>query len=1065
MPGFGINFAQYDKDAKYRAFVDSTVKPYGVDVGLYRRDDRYRTFADSQYDAVSRPPSPAPVRASAPPVEEGRGAIEEFGRGVAKGLSGAGTSLIKGAGYLGELAGAEDNVLQRFARETEQEAQAFYDPRGTAGKVGQFAGQALGGIATGAGTARLAGRAIAGIAPRAAAALQGAAPVGQRVAAQAAINAPVDVLQGLSEERGGMVLPGRAGAVAENVLFSAAGGLLPGGRAAKAAQPTATKEGLEATGRRLETQVERIAREGDVPANVTPEDYINVARFSDDPAVQRRLLAATQRAVEETDIPARLPARPGEKLGRLAEPETFLDVRDRIAKEGGISPADVIVRTKNGERIGRDDLLRVRTALNQVLAEENELYKRIADQAFETAEEARTAGVVLERLRNESNGLLNVISKQGTMTAQDLSAMRMGALQSSDPGVWIGRMQALAKRTLSDAERAAIYKAAEAKDLDTLMRLGRDVQKSTFGEKVAAIFRANLLTNPKTHAINITGNVGMRLLETAKDVPATLFDALVGAATGVRTKDLSLKDLALGGMQGAKKGLADAAEVLRRGDVDTRAFDIPRQVNFDSPIANAYVHGVFRALSAEDKFFRTMAYTRSLEEQARIMAKAKGLKGQALIDDVQATVRKPSAAMEAQAIMDADVATFRQDSGLAQAASQFRSGLGKVVSEPIANLIMPFARTPANIAQTILNYSPVGAISAAGKLRGVGKGAAGVARQKEAVEALGRASLGTAAMWAGYQMAKKDEMTGFYPFDEKTRKEWELTGRTEGSVKIGDQWVQVNRLSPLGNLLTIGAALHQLEQEDPDVAALVIGTATAPASAVYDLPMVSGVRDLIEVFRPSAAGQRGERATKYVGRLAQGFIPAAGLVRGVARGMDETVRQTRTGEGTSVGRMLQSGIPGAAEQLPERLTALGEPLQRQGGLLQSLLSPVQTSRVKTATDPLLREIERTKAVPTPLQQRKGESDAMFAERQRTTGGVIRQVLSDVTQNQQYRDIQRMDPMEIRQILASKRIDTSKMDDAQVRTRFQRYVLDDVISRVKGDVGKSFPAPFPEVIVP
>lgn len=1015
-------------------------------------------YTDAEIDAflASR------ASAQAPSVE--RSAASNLARGVAAGLSRAGTSLIGGAGYLGEKLGAEDNVLQRFARETEQEAQEFYDPRGRAGAIGKFLGEAAGGIATGAGTARMAGRALVGIAPRTAAALQGAAPLGQRVAAQAAINAPVDVLQGLSQERGA-VLPGRAGAVLENVGFSTLGGVLPGPSAAPRARGTVppAREGVEVTGRRLQRQVERIARDTEIPANVDPQDYLNVARLSDDPVVQGRLLQATQRAVEETDIPGRRPRRPDEKLGRLEVPETFDDIRNRVAQDLGISPADVIARTQRGERIGRDDLLRVRTALRQVNAEENELIKRIQSGAFATAEEAATAQAMRQRLRDESNGLLNVISKQGTETARDLSAMRMAALESGDPAVWLGRLQTLAKRNLSDVERAAVYGAAESKDIDTLMRLGRDVQKSTTGEKLAAFFRANLLTNPKTHAINMTGNVGMRLLETAKDVPATLFDALISGATGTaRTKDLSLRDLATGGFAGARKGLADAAEVLRRGDIDTRTLEIPKETNFDTPLANLYVNGVFRLMGAEDKFFRTIAFTRSMEEQARLLAKAEGLRGPALTQRVQEIVRKPSAQMEAQAMLDADIVTFRQDSGLAQAASGMRNTIakafgGKDFGNTVANILMPFARTPANIAQTIINYSPLGAIRPTiGRLRGdIG--------QKELVEALGRSSVGTLAMWTGYQMAKNDEMTGFFPTDQKTRQEWELTGRTEGSMRVGDNWVQVNRISPMGNLMTIGAALYELEQEKPGVAEQIIRTGAMPASAVYDLPMVSGVRDIVEAIRPG--GEGAEAFTRGVGRAAQGFIPGASLLRGISRGMDETARQTRTGEGPSVGRQFVSGIPGAAQRLPERLTALGEPLPREGGLTQALLSPVGISRARTAADPVLQEIERTGAVPAPLQQRKGESDDAFATRQRQVGSVLRTVLSNVVANPQYRGITAANPTELRQALSAARIDTNDLSDAEVRTRFQRYVLDDIIEKVKTGGARFFPEPRPTVTRP
>lgn len=1078
MPNLGINFQEYDRNPKYRAFVDSSARATGLDLDEYRRNTRYRSWVDSQSGDGTAPARVTPLPAPKPEVPDDRSGLENFGRGVMSGLSRAGTSLVGGAGYLGELLGAEDNALQRFARETEQEAREYYDPQGRAGTVGKFIGEAAGGIATGVGTAKLAGRALLSAAPRAAAALQGAAPIGQRVAAQVAVNAPIDVLQGMSQERG-VVLPGRAGAVLENVGFSALGGLLPGRPTAPTTAPTAgaagtraatptLKEGVETTGRKLETATERIARDGDAPANVNPEDYFNVARLSDDPDVQQRLLSAGQRAIEETDIPGRLPRKAGETLGRLEEQETFDALRARVARDVGISPAEVAARTARGERIGRDDLLRVRTAMAQVANEENAILKRMKEandgtRPFASAEEAAAAEVTRNRLRREQNALFNVLSAQKKETARDLSAMRIAALQTNDPAIWVGRLQELAKRSLSDAERLSIYAAAEANDIDTLMRLGRDMQKSTLGEKVVAYFRANLLTNPKTHLVNVTGNVGMRALETVKDVPAALFDALISRATGVRTKDLNLADLATMGMRGARQGVEDAKQVLLRGDIDPRTLDIPRQANFDSPLANAYVNGVFRLLSAEDKFFHTMAYTRSLEEQARLLAKAEGARGAQLADRVQVLVRKPSAQMEAQAILDANVATFKQDSEIANALMATREKLGRILrkvtgaSEQTANIIMPFVKTPGNIASTIIDYSPIGTVRPLLDLGGLIAGkSAKAAKQREVVDALGRSSVGSAAILYGYMLAKDDKMTGFYPMEEKKQREWEMTGRTEGSARIGDSWVQVNRLSPLGNLMTIGAALHQLEQEDPDVAGVIVGSLTAPASAVYDLPMVSGVRDLFESLRPGAAGKRGEKLAQYLGRTTQGFIPAAGLVRGVARTIDTTARQTRTDGGKTVGRMIQSGLPGASQQLPERLTGLGESMERGG--LQSILSPVNISRARTATDPVLREIERTGATPMPLEQLRGESDATFDQRQRNTGRVIRNVIGSVMRDSAYLGVQRADPTALRQFFDAKNIDTGKLTDEQVRTRYQRYILDQAIERAKSAVGEFYPKP-------
>ncbi len=1001
-----------------------------------------------------------------------RSDVSNFGRGVMAGLSKAGTSLVKGAGYLGEVLGAEDNALTRFARETEEEARKFYDPRGRAGEYGQMFGAGLGNVATAAAGAGALGRALGSVAPRAAAALRGTAPLSQRVAATTAVNAPVDVLQGLAEEEG-MALPGRAGAVAENVMFSALGGALPG-RGGSEARPTErpsapiptparVREATQETTRRLEPQVRRIERTTPITEPVVAEDYLNISRLTDDVDVQRRLAETVPEMVERTDVALRAPARPGERLGRLEEPETFEQLRARVASNLGVDVADMMDRTAKGARLGRDDMLRVQSALEQVVKEEDEVLQKIGLGAFADEADRTAAGLLAQRLKNEREGLFNLISKQRTETARDLSALRLSALGNADPASWIARIESMAKRSLSDIERAEVLAAARSKDMQRLMRVARDTQKSTTQEKIGAFFRTNILTNPKTHAINITGNVGMRALETLKDVPAALFDNLLSRATGIETKSLALRDLSTAGFRGAQRAVREAGEVLRRGDLDVNALDIPRQVNFETPLLNAYHNGVMRLLSAEDKFFHSMALTRSLEEQARVLAKAEGLRGSQAAARVTELVQKPSAAMEAQAMLDANVATFKDTSWLAEFGTEIRNKIAKK-SPALAQVLLPFVRTPANIATRIVDYSPIGG---AVELKNLAKlmttGVPNAAAQRRIVESLGRSATGTAAIALGYMMAQDDRMTGFYPADERTRNAWEATGRTEGSALLGDQWVQVNRLSPLGNLMTIGAALHQLEQEDPNVVSMVAGSLTAPFSSVYDLPMVSGLRDVVDSFRPGESKQAG--FAQYAGRVAQGFVPAAGLVRGVATGMDEYRRQTRTGEGKSVERVIQSGIPGAAQELPVKLSAFGEPVKRPGGMLQALFLPVNMSPDRTAAEPLLDELSRVQAIPSPLTQREGEPDQQFAVRQREIGRVLRDVLSGVVKDPQYQQIQQEDARALREALAGAGIDTAQMSDEQVRSRYQRFILDRVITGVKTEGARYFPSPRPEVVTP
>ena len=164
------------------------------------------------------------------PTAGGRSVLSNAVRGIGQGLSDTGTSLV---GAVGTLTGAD--WAKRWAEEQAGLAQEFYDPQGMAGKGGRIAGRIVGEVGTAVvgGAAGL--KALTKVAPKAALAIQGASRV-KRTAALMAANAPIDVLQGLESEEG-LLLPGRVGSVAENVLLSGVGSALV--RAPKAARPVA----------------------------------------------------------------------------------------------------------------------------------------------------------------------------------------------------------------------------------------------------------------------------------------------------------------------------------------------------------------------------------------------------------------------------------------------------------------------------------------------------------------------------------------------------------------------------------------------------------------------------------------------------------------------------------------------------------------------------------------------------------------------------------------------------------------------------------------------------------
>lgn len=152
-----------------------------------------------------------------------RSAISETTRGLATGITQAGTTSLEA---LGTLTGSER--LERFGRRATQQAEEYFDPRGTAGEIGQMIGRVGGEIGTsliGGGAVLKGAKAI----PKVATALRGMTAA-QRALAAGAASIPVDVLQGAKEEKG-IVLPGRAGAIAENVALGQLGSVLAARRA------------------------------------------------------------------------------------------------------------------------------------------------------------------------------------------------------------------------------------------------------------------------------------------------------------------------------------------------------------------------------------------------------------------------------------------------------------------------------------------------------------------------------------------------------------------------------------------------------------------------------------------------------------------------------------------------------------------------------------------------------------------------------------------------------------------------------------------------------------------
>jgi hypothetical protein len=382
-----------------------------------------------------------------------------------------------------------------------------------------------------------------------------------------------------------------------------------------------------------------------------------------------------------------------------------------------------------------------------------------------------------------------------------------------------------------------------------------------------------------------------------------------------------------------------------RGGAVLSPTELMKQVRFENPVLDTYVQKVFAALNAEDAVFYSAALEASLTNRARARALTEGASDVA--GRAAELLRIPDDALFLGATRDAAEATFKDETVIGDFLKHLQRGPGKY--------IVPFSRTPGAIATRQIEYSPVGALEGTFKAIQVLVQGPGVdpELQRTAAKLLGRAATGTTLMGLGYLAYKAGLLTPPTSAADRSERDTEnLTGDQAGSIRLGGKNYGIVRLTPVANMLLLGAVLGEsLTHADAaggatGLAATMVG---ATVAGVMDQPFLQGVDRVLRGVRdPAGAG------VEALTSVPSGFIPAASALGAVARVTDPTIRETRGG-GNETWQQIQARIPVASRSLPPQRDQFGRVKRREGGVA-NLVSPV-TVRTRD-TDPLVEEIAR-----------------------------------------------------------------------------------------------------------
>ena len=288
------------------------------------------------------------------------------------------------------------------------------------------------------------------------------------------------------------------------------------------------------------------------------------------------------------------------------------------------------------------------------------------------------------------------------------------------------------------------------------------------------------------------------------------------------------------------------------------------------------------------------------------------------------------------ATQEALKATFKDDTKLATILSDVRRTLGVP-----GDIVMPFTKTPANIAMRGIDYSPVGVANALVKL----KNAKSNVDVSNALTLLGQGATGTAAIAVGYALAQSGIIQGALS-DDKDEAQWEKShGKLAYSVKVGDNYYTFDWAQPASIPIILGTTIYQCMQDSDNALDTIYQGAVAATNAWSDL---SPLQTLTDIF--GGNGTPAENIADTFLEAPLGWIPAQ--LGAAARIGDTTQRVTydNTSKLNNIINQAKSKIPGMSQTLPVAYDTWGNPIKRQDSTgeaaLANLLNPGQIGNIR-----------------------------------------------------------------------------------------------------------------------
>ena len=501
-------------------------------------------------------------------------------------------------------------------------------------------------------------------------------------------------------------------------------------------------------------------------------------------------------------------------------------------------------------------------------------------------------------------------------------------------------------------------------ELAKIQKIMTDKLPPERGAGIKAWMRISMLFNPKTQVRNVMGNVVIAPVNYFSDLFSSAVDRMVAKKTGYRTTGVTnIGNYVKGFKKGAFESYNDFKEGINTRNIEGNRFEITEGKSFNenhsgilSTPRNLLSKGLNKTdsllgfmLDVGDRTFYEATFTNSINNQMKLNKTNEVT--QEMIDI---------------ATQEALSRTWQDNNNYTKFVLDIRKGLNKlnIKGYGLGDLLIPFAKTPANLTKAIVDYSPLGLIQTINDgvnlKKSLSNGQYNAQIQHKFVQDLGKATAGTMLYVLGYALAKAGITSGESDDDKDVANFMKNTlGVSSYSIKIGNKTFTYDWAQPVAAPFAMMSNLVQKQKENASLLENITATLDTGLNVIFEQSFLSSLSDILS--EPGEIGSKlGDQLLELPSRAIPTFMKQiTDLTDGTQRTTFEKDKPLETAF-----NKIKAKIPGLSRTLVPTKDTLGRDVKKYGGknnIFNVFVNPanVNTENISKSAEEIYRVYKAT----------------------------------------------------------------------------------------------------------